>query len=110
MLRAARMSGLWKLHCRDERIRQRQHWAVSDIRQRAESCRSLQVRNRKGSANKADAQGISQFFLLCKRGEWQQGAHFTDFLFCSECRLLWSGQERAKTGEGFAQVLCPYTL
>jgi hypothetical protein len=33
---------------------------------------SLQVRNRKGSAKKADAQGISPFFLLCKRGEWRQ--------------------------------------
>jgi hypothetical protein len=30
------------------------------------------VRNRKGSAKKADAQGISQFFLLSKRSEsWQ---------------------------------------
>jgi hypothetical protein len=40
----------------------------------------------------------------------QRWAHFTDFLFCSECRLLWSGQKRGKTGEGFAQGLCPYTF
>jgi hypothetical protein len=26
-------------------------------------------------AKKADAQGISQFFLLCKRREWQLGAY-----------------------------------
>jgi hypothetical protein len=33
---------------------------------------SLQVRNRKGSAKKADAQGVSQFFLLCKLCERRQ--------------------------------------
>ena len=40
--------------------------------QMADCRHSLQVRNRKGSAKKADAQGISPFFLLCKRGEWRQ--------------------------------------
>jgi hypothetical protein len=38
------------------------------------------VRNRKGSAKKADAQGISQFFLLSKRSDWQHQALFTEFL------------------------------
>jgi hypothetical protein len=38
----------------------------------AESRHSLQVRNPMDSAKKADAQGISSFFLLCKRGEWRQ--------------------------------------
>jgi hypothetical protein len=32
----------------------------------AESCRSLQLRDRKSGVKKADAQGISPFFLLCK--------------------------------------------
>jgi len=38
---------------------------------------SPQVRNRKGSSKKADAQGIDQFFLSCKRSEGRQLAHFS---------------------------------
>jgi len=33
---------------------------------------SPQERNRKGSSKKADAQGIDQFFLSCKRSEGRQ--------------------------------------
>ena len=57
-------------------IHERRLWAGSrpdvQVQQstlRADCGLSPQVRNRKGSSKKADAQGIDQFFLSCKRSE-----------------------------------------
>jgi hypothetical protein len=61
--------------------------------QGAESCRSLQVRNRKGSATKADAQGISQIFCCANASNGSKEPSLPNF--CNAANGYY--QKRAKT-------------